>query len=89
LYLVSPAGSTEPHALKDLERRVYGIDARIIEVEVDLSGIKANENYFHTVGLPDAAVRESRDRVAPRGCFPTSLHSLNSFALSAHGSCAC
>jgi len=42
---------------------VYGIDANIIEVEVDVSGIKTLEDHFHTVGLPDAAVRESRDRV--------------------------
>jgi magnesium chelatase family protein len=42
---------------------VYGIDANIIEVEVDISGIKTTEDHFHTVGLPDAAVRESRDRV--------------------------
>jgi magnesium chelatase family protein len=40
-----------------------GIAASIIEVEVDVSGIKTNEDHFHTVGLPDAAVRESRDRV--------------------------
>jgi len=26
-------------------------------------GIKCDEDHFHTVGLPDAAVRESRDRV--------------------------
>ena len=31
--------------------------------EVDVSGIKCLEDHFHTVGLPDAAVRESRDRV--------------------------
>src|ERR1700738_2664279 len=42
---------------------VYGIDAHIIDVEVDYSGIKLAEEQFHTVGLPDAAVRESRDRV--------------------------
>lgn len=42
---------------------VYGIDANIIDVEVDFSGIKTLEDHFHTVGLPDAAVRESRDRV--------------------------
>jgi len=49
---------------------VYGIDANIIEVEVDVSGIKSSEDHFHTVGLPDAAVRESRDRVrsALRNC---------------------
>ena len=48
---------------KTLSAAVYGIDANIIEVEVDVSGIKQNEDRFHTVGLPDAAVRESRDRV--------------------------
>jgi len=48
---------------KTLSAAVYGVDASIIEVEVDVSGIKQNEDHFHTVGLPDAAVRESRDRV--------------------------
>ena len=48
---------------KTLSAAVYGIDANIIEVEVDISGVKTNEDHFHTVGLPDAAVRESRDRV--------------------------
>ncbi len=39
---------------------VLGIDAYIIEVEVDiLSGLP----YFATVGLPDGAVKESKDRV--------------------------
>ncbi len=42
---------------------VYGIDAHIIEVEVDYSGGMLAEEQFHTVGLPDASVRESRDRV--------------------------
>ena len=43
---------------------VYGIDAHLIDVEVDFSGT-ANpaDATFSTVGLPDAAVRESRDRV--------------------------
>jgi magnesium chelatase family protein len=42
---------------------VYGIDANLIEVEVDFATVKLTEEQFHTVGLPDAAVRESRDRV--------------------------
>src|SRR5580700_8481974 len=42
---------------------VYGIDAHIIDVEVDFSNIKLDKEQFNTVGLPDAAVRESRDRV--------------------------
>ncbi len=52
-----------PMLYKTLSAAVYGIDASIIEVEVDVSGIKCDEDHFHTVGLPDAAVRESRDRV--------------------------
>jgi len=42
---------------------VYGIDAHIIDVEVDFSGVVMEKEIFNTVGLPDAAVRESRDRV--------------------------
>jgi len=42
---------------------VYGIDANLIDVEVDVSVIKADKEYFNTVGLPDTAVRESRERV--------------------------
>jgi magnesium chelatase family protein len=48
---------------KTLSAAVYGVDASLIEVEVDVSGIKTQEDHFHTVGLPDAAVRESRERV--------------------------
>ena len=39
---------------------LFGMNAFVVEVETDLSrGMPA----FETVGLPDAAVRESRDRV--------------------------
>ncbi len=39
---------------------VLGVDAYLIEVEVDISkGLP----YFATVGLPDTAVKESKDRV--------------------------
>ncbi|HTW79270.1 MAG TPA: YifB family Mg chelatase-like AAA ATPase [Terracidiphilus sp.] len=48
---------------KALSAAVYGIDANLIEVEVDYSGAVCDQDHFHTVGLPDAAVRESRDRV--------------------------
>ncbi|MFB3815512.1 MAG: YifB family Mg chelatase-like AAA ATPase [Terriglobales bacterium] len=48
---------------KTLSAAVYGIDANLIEVEVDVAGIKVQEERFTTVGLPDAAVRESRDRI--------------------------
>jgi magnesium chelatase family protein len=60
---------------KTLSAAVYGIDARLIEVEVDVSGIKMAEDHFHTVGLPDAAVRESREQVraALKNCGSTFL----------------
>src|ERR1700756_1358154 len=48
---------------KALSAAVYGIDANLIDVEVDYSGVVVEKEIFHTVGLPDAAVRESRDRV--------------------------
>src|SRR5439155_23392225 len=48
---------------KTLSAAVYGIDANIIEVEVDVSGIRTTEDHFTTVGLPDMAVRESRERI--------------------------
>ena len=42
---------------------VYGIDANIIEVEVDIGTRVLDKENFSTVGLPDTAVRESRQRV--------------------------
>ena len=48
---------------KTLSAAVYGIDANIIEVEVDVAGIRTAQDQFNTVGLPDAAVRESRERI--------------------------
>jgi len=41
---------------------VYGIDAHLIDVEVDMykSGTARD---FITVGMPDTAVRESRERI--------------------------
>lgn len=43
-----------------LSAAVVGIDAHMVEVEVDLSpGLP----YFAMVGLPDATVKESRDRI--------------------------
>ena len=40
---------------------VYGIDAHLIEVEVDMW--PSEQRDFRTVGLPDNAVRESRERI--------------------------
>ena len=45
---------------KTFSSSILGIDAYLVEVEVDISpGLP----YFSTVGLPDGAVKESKDRV--------------------------
>jgi magnesium chelatase family protein len=49
-----------PMLFKALSAAVFGIDAYPVEVEVDISAGLPN---FTTVGLPDAAVRESRERI--------------------------
>lgn len=41
---------------------VFGIDAHLIDVEVDLHGAGTSSNFV-TVGMPDTAVRESRERI--------------------------
>ena len=48
---------------KTLSAAVYGIDANLIEVEVDVAPVKSDKDYFTTVGLPDTTVRESRERI--------------------------
>jgi magnesium chelatase family protein len=45
---------------KTFSAATYGIDAYPVEVEVDIS---AGKSDFTTVGLPDAAIRESRERI--------------------------
>ncbi len=45
---------------KTFSAATFGIDAYLVEVEVDIS---AGNGNFMTVGLPDAAVRESRERI--------------------------
>jgi magnesium chelatase family protein len=64
---------------KALSAAVFGIDAYPVEVEVDISAGLPN---FTTVGLPDAAVRESRERIqsAIRNCgleFPFQKITVN------------
>lgn len=66
---------------KVLSAAVYGIDAYLVEVEVDLNPARSDWN-FTTVGLPDAAVKESRDRIrsALRNCgysFPAQNITVN------------
>src|SRR5882762_2197153 len=47
---------------------VYGIDAYLVEVEVDVGSARMQD--FNVVGLPDNAVKESRERIksALRNC---------------------
>src|SRR5947207_857792 len=50
---------------KTLSAAVYGIDAYVVDVEIDLTP-KATDSLmpsFTMVGLPDPAVRESRERI--------------------------
>jgi len=43
---------------------VYGIDALIVDIEVNLQPmIKKEDSYVTIVGLPDTAIRESRERI--------------------------
>jgi len=46
---------------KTLSAAVYGIEANLVEVEVDVGSSRQGE--FTVVGLPDLAVKESRERI--------------------------
>ena len=59
---------------KTFSAAVFGIDAYLVETEVDV--VPAYEGHFTVVGLPDIAVKESRERIraALRNCgfdFPS------------------
>ena len=53
---------------KTISASVYGIDAHLVEVEVDVGSARMQD--FNVVGLPDNAVKESRERIksAMRNC---------------------
>ena len=58
---------------------IFGIESYMIEIEADVSG---GLPCFDIVGLPDTAVKESRDRVraAIKNCgfkFPTGRITVN------------
>ncbi len=60
---------------KTYSAAVFGIDAYLVEVEVDTFPVM--QGFFNVVGLPDNAVRESRERIraALRNCgfdFPST-----------------
>ena len=46
---------------KTISASVYGIDAYLVEVEVDVGSARMQD--FNVVGLPDNAVKESRERI--------------------------
>src|SRR6202140_1952994 len=46
---------------KTLSAAVFGIDAYLVEVEVDVGSGRMGD--FNVVGLPDIAVKESRERI--------------------------
>ena len=51
---------------KTISASVFGIDAELIEIEVDLkqrSGDQGHEAAVTVVGLPDLSDRESRERI--------------------------
>ena len=53
---------------KTFSAAVFGIDAYLVEVEVDIG--PGGSGDFNVVGLPDIAVKESRERIkaALRNC---------------------
>jgi magnesium chelatase family protein len=50
---------------RTLSAAVYGIDADLVDIEVDLTPVRGESDNLSVtiVGLPDAAVRESRERI--------------------------
>ncbi|HVA93742.1 MAG TPA: YifB family Mg chelatase-like AAA ATPase [Candidatus Dormibacteraeota bacterium] len=65
---------------KTFSAAVFGIDAYLVEVEVDVGSGKPGD--FNVVGLPDVAVKESRERVkaALKNCghdFPFASVTVN------------
>ena len=61
-------GATLAMLFKTQSAAAYGIDAYLVEVEVDVGSARMQD--FNVVGLPDNAVKESRERIksALRNC---------------------
>ena len=80
----NPLWCTNMVLAKVLSSTLLGVDAHCVEVEVDLAN---GLPMFTTVGLPDASVRESRDRVkaAMANCgFPFPLRRITVNLAPAH-----
>jgi len=62
LLPLTEMGPSLHHALQDAERfGVRNFDAYLVEVEVDVGSARMQD--FNVVGLPDNAVKESRERI--------------------------
>jgi magnesium chelatase family protein len=69
-----------PMHFKTFSAAVFGIDAYLVEVEVDVGSSRLGD--FNVVGLPDVAVKESRERIkaALKNCghdFPLQSVTVN------------
>src|SRR4029453_5633057 len=69
---------------RTLSAAVYGIDADLVDIEVDITASRgeSEQGAVTIVGLPDAAVRESRERIraALQNCgffFPFQKKTIN------------
>lgn len=69
---------------RTLSAAVYGIDANLVDIEVDLTPVRGENDHSSVtiVGLPDAAVRESRERIRAAICncsffFPVEKVTIN------------
>ncbi|HZN06487.1 MAG TPA: YifB family Mg chelatase-like AAA ATPase [Pyrinomonadaceae bacterium] len=70
---------------RSLSAAVYGIDADLVDIEVDLAATRGDNDQIGSVtivGLPDPAVRESRERIraAIQNCgylFPLQKTTIN------------
>src|ERR687893_1488992 len=70
---------------RTLSAAVYGIDADLVDIEVNLTPVRGDSDQtppVTIVGLPDAAVRESRERIraAIQNCghfFPFQKTTIN------------
>ena len=68
---------------------IFGIDAHIIDVEVDM--YPGQNRDFITIGMPDTAVRESRERIKSALMnsgfgYPNKSVTINSFGSRATSS---
>src|SRR6187431_2338924 len=62
LHIAAYTGPSSMSLFKTRSAAVYGIDAHLIDVEVDMYASGTSRDFV-MVGMPDIAVRESRERI--------------------------